>query len=303
MENHSHHQHGHASNQYGKAFVIGIGLNLLFVMAEAVYGWVGHSVALLADAGHNFADVLGLLLAFLASGLSKRLPSPRFTYGFKGTSILAALLNAVLLLVSVGAIVWESIQRLQDPQPVSTNIIIWVAGIGIVINGMTAMMFASGRHADINIRGAFLHLAADALVSLAVVGSGLIIGWTHWYWLDPAMSLFVSLLVIRGTWGLLKESIALSLAAVPKGVDYPAVRAWLASNPQVDEVHDLHIWPMGTTEVALTGHLVMPAGHPGDAFLHSLADELQHRFGIHHVTLQIEVNPVTSCPLAVESVI
>ena len=303
MENHSHHQHGHASIQYGKAFVIGIGLNLLFVVAEAVYGWVGHSVALLADAGHNFADVLGLLLAFLASGLSKRLPSPRFTYGFKGTSILAALLNAVLLLVSVGAIVWESIQRLQDPQPVSTNIIIWVAGIGIVINGMTAMMFASGRHADINIRGAFLHLAADALVSLAVVGSGLIIGWTRWYWLDPAISLFVSLLIIWGTWGLLKESIALSLAAVPKGVDYPTVRAWLASNPQVDEVHDLHIWPMGTTEVALTGHLVMPAGHPGDAFLHSLADELQHRFGIHHVTLQIEVNATAPCPLAAETVI
>lgn len=283
--------------------MLGIGLNLLFVVAEAVYGWVGHSVALLADAGHNFADVLGLLLAFLASGLSKRLPSPRFTYGFKGTSILAALLNAILLLVSVGAIVWESIQRLQDPQPVSTDIIIWVAGIGIVINGMTALMFASGRHADINIRGAFLHLAADALVSLGVAGSGVIIGWTYWYWLDPAMSLLVSLLIIWGGWGLLKESIALSLAAVPKGVDYWAVRAWLAAQPQVVDVHDLHIWPMGTTEVDLTGHLVMPAGHPGDAFLHSLADELQHCFGIHHVTLQIEVNSATACPLVAEKVI
>ena len=300
---HSGHDHAHAPADFGAAFAIGIALNVGFVAIEAAYGLIAGSVALLSDAGHNLGDVLGLSAAWLASRLVQRAPSARFTYGLRGSSILAALFNAVFLLLTVGAISWEAILRLADPAPVAGNVVMVVAAIGIVVNGVTAWLFASGQKDDINLRGAFLHMASDALVSAGVVASGFVILATGWLWLDPLTSLAVNVVIVWGTWGLLRDSLGMSMAAVPAGVDPAKLRAFLAARPGVSAVHDLHVWPISTTETALTCHLVMPAGHPGDAFLHDLAAELARRFRIGHSTLQIETDPQLACALAPDEVV
>jgi cobalt-zinc-cadmium efflux system protein len=283
-----HHGHSHAPADFGRAFAIGVVLNSAFVVVEATYGFLSGSMALVADAGHNLSDVLALMLAWGASIAAKKPPSPRFTYGFKSSTILAALANAMLLAIAIGAILFETIHRFIDPAPVQGMTMVVVAGIGIVINTATALMFMRGRKHDLNIRGAFLHMAADALVSVGVVIAGLAILHTGQVWIDPVTSLIIVAVIAWGTWGLAKDSIKLGLHAVPDTIDVEAVRAHLAGLPGVEAVHDLHIWPMSTTETALTAHLVMPAGHPGDPFLATLRDGLKSRFGIGHVTVQVE---------------
>ncbi|AWN42574.1 cation diffusion facilitator family transporter [Methylobacterium durans] len=301
------HQHGpghvHAPASFGRAFAIGIALNVGFVIVEATYGVLGNSVALLADAGHNLSDVLGLIVAWVAIILSKRAPTSHYTYGMKGSSILAALFNAVFLLVAVGAIAWEAVQRFAEPAPVAGKTVMIVAAIGILINGATAWLFASGRKGDINIKGAFLHMAADAAVSAGVVVAGLVILYTGWTWLDPVVSLCIVAVIVWSTGGLLRDSVRMSLAAVPPGLDPAAVRRHLEDLAGVAAIHDLHIWPMSTTEVALTAHLVMPGGAPGDAFLMRAAREMRERFGIGHVTLQVETSEAAACALAPEHVV
>jgi cobalt-zinc-cadmium efflux system protein len=266
-----------------------VALNTLFVVVEAVYGLLSGSMALVADAGHNLSDVLSLLIAWGASVMTARPASGRFTYGFKSSSILAALANAGLLLVAIGAILIETLRRFVEPAPVEGMTMIVVAGIGVAINTGTALLFMGGRKHDINIRGAFLHMAADALVSVGVVIAGVLILLTGKTWIDPVTGILIVAVIAWGTWGLLKDSVKMGLLAVPEGIDEAAVRAFLAELPGVAAVHDLHIWPMSTTETALTAHVVMPAGHPGDAFLHELAHELEHRFRIGHPTIQVEV--------------
>ncbi len=285
---HEHHGHQHGPSSYGRAFAIGITLNLGFVLAEAVYGILAHSVALLADAGHNSGDVLGLVLAWGASFLARRKPSRRYTYGWRRSSILAALLNATLLLVVTGGISWEAIQRLGEPGSVAGGTIVTVAAVGVVINTATALLFMSGRKGDINIRAAFLHMAADAVVALGVVLAGIAILITHWLWLDPVISLLINAVVVIGTWQLLKDSFNLAVDAVPSGIEPRAVQTYLAELPGVVAVHDLHIWAMSTTETALTAHLIVPTGNPGDAFLSRLSMELHDKFGIEHTTIQVE---------------
>ncbi len=287
---HDHgHGHSHAPADFGRAFLIGIVLNTCFVIVEAVYGWMSGSMALIADAGHNLSDVLSLLLAWGASIAAKRPANTRYTYGYKSSTILAALANAGLLLVAIGAILFETLNRMAEPAPVQGMTMVIVASIGIVINAGTAMMFMRGRHHDINIRGAFLHMAADALVSLGVVLAGGAILMTGAHWIDPAVSLVIVAVIAWGTWGLLKDSLSMSLLAVPKGISEGAVRSYLGGLDGVSEIHDLHIWPMSTTETALTAHLVMPGGHPGDAFLREVAEELNHYHRIGHTTIQVEV--------------
>jgi cobalt-zinc-cadmium efflux system protein len=297
------HAHVHAPHNFGKAFAIGIALNLGFVVIEAVYGLMSNSVALLADAGHNLGDVLGLGLAWLASVLALRAPTARFTYGMRGSSILAALFNAVFLLVVVGGLSWEAIRRLGSPEPVAGKTMMAVAAVGIVVNAATAWLFASGRGQDLNLRGAFLHMASDALVSVGVVAAGLAILLTGWLWLDPVVSLVINGVIVWGTWGLLRDSLGMSMAAVPPQIDPAAVRQFLVGRTGVVAVHDLHIWSMSTTENALTCHLVMPGGHPGDAFLHELARDFARRFRIVHTTVQIEVDPHMACALAPDEVV
>jgi cobalt-zinc-cadmium efflux system protein len=302
-DDHDGHAHGpgghvHAPASFGAAFAIGIGLNTAFVIAEGLFGYASNSVALVADAGHNLSDVLGLVVAWVATVLSKRAPSARYTYGLRGSSILAALFNAVFLLVAVGAIAWEAVQRLFHPEPVAGLTVIVVAAAGIVVNGITAWLFASGRKGDLNIRGAYLHMAADAAVSAGVVIAGVVILFTGWTWLDPLTSLVVSAVIVWGTWSLLRDSMAMSLNAVPPSIDPGAVRVYLENCEGVVEVHDLHIWPMSTTEVALTCHMVIPAGRPGDAFLMQIAHHLEKSFGIQHATLQVETEPHLPCALA-----
>lgn len=300
---HDHASHGHAPKDFGFAFALGTALNAGFVLIEVVYGFLANSMALLADAGHNLSDVAGLLMAWGASTLVKRPPTPRFTYGLRASSILAALANAILLLVAVGAITWEAIQRMSTPEAVAGQTVIIVATIGICINAFTAWLFVSGRKDDLNVRGAFLHMAADAMISLGVVLAGLALLATGWLWLDPLVSLVIAAIIVWGTWGLLRESVNLALHAVPPGIDPLAVRAHLENLPGVDRVHDLHIWPMSTTETALTCHLVMAAGHPGDAFLTGAARSLREAFDIHHTTLQIECGGAAVCPLEPDHVV
>ncbi len=295
---HHHDDHGHAPADFGRAFLIGIGLNAAFVVAEVVFGLAGHSVALLADAGHNLSDVLGLVVAWGAATLARQAPTSRFTYGFGTTSILAALFNAVFLLVVIGGLSWEAIGRLAHPEPVAGRIVMIVAAIGIAINGLCAWLFASGRKGDINIRGAFAHMLADALVSVGVVVAGLVILLTGWEWLDPAVSLVINAVIVWGTWTLLRDSSTMALNAVPPGIEPDRVRRYLAGTRGVAGVHDLHIWPISTTETALTAHLVMPGGHPGDGFLMGLCGALRSDYGIGHATLQIEVEEATVCALA-----
>jgi len=286
---HNHgHGHSHAPADFGRAFAIGIVLNTVFVLIEGGYGLVSGSMALLADAGHNLSDVLGLIIAWGGATLAKRPPSKRFTYGLRGSTILAALFNALFLLLAIGALALEAIQRFGDPHPVPGMTMIVVAAIGIVINGATALLFMSGSKGDLNIRGAYLHMAADAGVSAGVVLAGLLILWTGASWIDPAVTLVIVAVIFWGTWGLLRESVVMSLAAVPPGLDLDDVRGALLALPGVARVHDLHIWPMSTTETALTAHLVMPAGHPGDVFLHDAQHQLEHRFHIRHATIQVE---------------
>ena len=301
---HHGHGHSHAPASFGRAFAIGIALNGLFVGVEAVYGIVAGSMALVADAGHNLSDVLGLLIAWSASVLATRPPSSRFTYGLKSSSILAALANASLLLVALGAITIESVRRLLDPAPIATGPVMVVAAIGIVINTATALMFMRGRHHDLNVRGAFLHMAGDAAVSAGVVIAALVIGFTHAWWIDPVVSLAIVALIGWSTWGLARDALHMSLLAVPPGISEENVRAFLGQQAGVTAVHDLHIWPMSTTETALTAHLVMPEGHPGDAFLHDLAHRLDHDHGIGHATVQIEVDDhAHDCALVSEAVV
>ncbi|HWB48582.1 MAG TPA: cation diffusion facilitator family transporter [Stellaceae bacterium] len=300
---HHGHTHHHAPADYGRAFAIGIALNLAYVAAEAGYGLAAGSLALLADAGHNLGDVLGLGLSWAAALLGRRGPSSRFTYGLRSSSILAALANALILLVVTGGIAWEAIWRLDHPVPTEGGIVALVAAIGIAVNGATALLFASGRGSDLNLRSAFLHMAADALVTAGVVAAGIAIALTGLLWLDPAVSLAVSAVIVYGTWDLVRQSLNLALAAVPRGVDAAAVRAHLLAVTGVTALHDLHIWGMSTTETALTCHLVMPQGHPGDDALARIAHDLEHRFGIHHTTLQIELGDSTECALTPEHVV
>ena len=297
------HGHSHAPASFSTAFAVGIALNVGFVILEATYGFLSNSTALLADAGHNLSDVVGLLVAWMASVLSKRAPTAKYTYGLRSSSILAALFNAMFLLTAVGAIGWEAIQRFANPEPVAGKTVMIVAAIGILINGVTAWMFASGRKGDINIRGAFLHMAADAAVSAGVVLAGGVIILTSWHWIDPVVSLIICAVIMWSTWGLLKDSVQMSLSAVPPNVDPAGVRSFLEGLPGVSQMHDLHIWPMSTTETALTCHLVIPGGHPGDRFIMDAAHELQDRFSIAHVTIQIETSEDTKCHLAPANVV
>lgn len=302
---HSHdhgHSHSHTPASYGRAFAIGIALNTLFIAIEIIYGLKANSLALLADAGHNASDVLGLIVAWGAVWLTKRKPNARYTYGLQSSSILAALANAVFLLVAIGGIAWEAFQRIGHPEPVTGNMVMVVAGIGILVNGFTALLFMKGSKADLNIRGAFLHMATDAAVSLGVVISGLVILQTGMLWLDPAVSIAIALIIMFGTWGLLRDSVNLALHAVPTHIDAAQVKTFLLGVKGVTQVHDLHIWAMSTTTVALSAHLLMPAGHPGDAFVNDLAHRLEHDFGIHHVTLQIEMG-TAECTLAPDHVV
>lgn len=296
---HGRHHHGpghvHAPADFGRAFAIGIALNSAFVVIEAAYGLISGSMALVADAGHNLSDVLGLLIAWGATILAKRSPNTRFTYGLKSSSILAALINAALLLVAVGAIALETVQRFLDPQPVSSGTMIAVAAIGIVINSGTALLFMRGRHDDLNIRGAYLHMAADALVSVGVVVAGIAIMLSGLLWIDPLTSLIIILVIGVGSWGLLRDSVKMSLLAVPANIDHGQVAVYLRGQPGVAEVHDLHIWSISTTETALTAHLFMPGGHPGNAFLAGLTRDLEETFRIDHVTIQIEVDQEDDC--------
>jgi cobalt-zinc-cadmium efflux system protein len=288
MAVHAHsHEHAHASASFGSAFAIGIALNVAFVAVEAAYGFVANSMALLADAGHNLSDVLGLVVAWTGAMMARAAPSLRFTYGLKKASILAALVNSLFLLVAVGAIGAEAVRRLFHPAPTEGGVVAVVAAIGIVINGATALMFARGREHDINIRGAYLHMAADAAVSAAVVFAGLVILWTGQRWVDPVMSLAVAVVILWGSVGLLKESVWMSLAGVPRGIDVDQVEAELAALDGVESVHDLHVWPLSTTETALTAHIVLPEGS-SDALIRRAQAMLHERFRIEHCTIQVE---------------
>lgn len=290
--NHDHagdvHGHVHTLPSNNAAFAIGVALNLGFVVAEVVFGLAANSLALLSDAGHNLSDVFGLLLAWGATHLAKSLPTKRHTYGWRRSSILAALTNAIVLLVVVGGITWEAIQRIARPEAVAGGTVMLVAAAGVAINTISALLFLAGRDRDLNIKGAFLHMAADAAVSLGVVFAGLAIRATGWQWLDPAVSLIIGLVIVAGACSLLRESVNLSMDAVPAGIDPHAVEAYLAALPAVIAVHDLHIWAMSTTEVALTVHLVMEPLPSDDTFLHDLTHALHERFGIGHTTTQIE---------------
>jgi cobalt-zinc-cadmium efflux system protein len=286
---HGHgHGHAHAPVDNNLAFAVGVVLNAAFVAIELGYGISANSLALISDAAHNLGDVFSLLMAWGAMRLSRSLPTRRHTYGLRRSSILAALANAVVLLVAVGGILWEAAGRIAHPEPVHGSTVIWVAAVGIAINAATAFLFTAGRKKDLNRQGAFLHMAADAAVSLAVVVIGIGIALTGWLWLDPAVSLLIGVVIVWGTWGLLRESLNLAMDAVPAGIDAQAVEAYLAGLPGVTAVHDLHIWAMSTTESALTAHLVMPRLPSSDQFLADACHALRHRFDIGHVTIQLE---------------
>lgn len=315
MGNHAHHDHDghahqsgghsdvHAPDDFGTAFACGTALNLGFVLIEVIYGVFANSLALVADAGHNFGDVLGLVMAWVATVLARRVPSQTYTYGLRRGTILAALGNAMLLLVAVGAIAVEGVRRLIAPGQVASVTVIVVAAIGIVINGLTVWLFASGRKQDINLRAAFWHMAYDALVSAGVVAAGGVILVTGWSRLDSIVSLAIAAVILFGTWRLLRDSVGMSLDAVPAGISPDDVTAFLKGEPGIVAIHDLHIWPMSTTETALTCHCLMPAGHPGDEFLVHLAHELHDRFGIGHATIQVEVDEKVACALEPDQVV
>ena len=293
---HDHAGHSHAPDNFGFAFAIGATLNTGFVIAELAFGYAANSLALVSDAVHNLSDVFSLLLAWGAAWLAGRRPTDTHTYGFRRASILAALINAGLLLVAVGGIAVEALNRLREPVAVAGWTVVWVAALGILVNGGTAMLFMRGRHGDLNIRGAYLHMVADAAVSFGVVIAALLIMATGWLWIDPAISLVIAAVVLVSGWGLMRDSVNLALDAVPRGIELADVRDYLATLEGVSEVHDLHIWAMSTNETALTAHLVRPGGHD-DAFLHQVCEGLSHRFKIHHATLQVEASS-EACKLA-----
>ncbi|MDR5751276.1 MULTISPECIES: cation diffusion facilitator family transporter [unclassified Caballeronia] len=287
---HGGHHHHHAPQEgQGRVFALAVGLNMLIVVVQGIYGFLAHSTALLADAGHNLSDVLGLLLAWGAVWLGKRQPSQRYTFGLGSSSILASLANAALLLFACGAIALEAIQRLLNPAPVAGLDVFVVATLGLVVNGFSAWLFMRGSKEDLNVRGAFLHMAADAAISAAVAVSGLVILYTGASWIDPLMSLVVVAVIVYGTWGLGRDAMRLAMAAVPPSVDMTRIRQYLAEIPGVDDVHDLHVWALSTTENAMTAHLVMPEGHPGDAFVDGIVDTLRADYAMHHATLQVEL--------------
>ena len=285
---HSHAGHSHAPSSFGRAFAIGTALNVSFVLIETFFGLRANSVSLLADAGHNLSDVAGLLIAWGASVLATRGPTARRTYGLRSSSILAAVVNAVFLLLALGAIVWEALTRFQTPESVAAGTIAWVAGAGILVNGATALLFMAGRKHDLNIRSAYMHMAADAGVSAGVLIGGIAIVYTGWLWLDPVISITIAVIIALSTWGLLRESVNLALNAVPAHLDPATVESYLRGLPGVTGVHDLHIWGMSTTDVALTAHIIRPEVCDDDVLLRDAAHTLQSRFGISHPTLQIE---------------
>ena len=297
---HSHgHGHSHAAPDGSGAFVLAMALNSAFLVAEFVYGWLSNSTALLADAGHNLSDVLGLLLSWGAMVLAKRVPNERFTYGWRSSSILAALFNAVILLLACGAIGWEALSRFANPEPVASSTVMVVATVGILVNGFSAWLFSRGQQNDLNVRAAYLHMLADAGVSVGVVLAAALMSQTGWHWLDPLVSLVIVALIVKSTWGLLKESMKLALNSVPEHIDAAGVAAFLRQQVGVTEVHDLHIWGLSTTEVALTAHLVMPQGHASDADLDAMTEALRTQFKIQHATLQIELGTTQhACALA-----
>lgn len=288
---HDHAHHHHAPASFDRAFAIGITLNIAFVAIEAYYGWKVNSLALLADAGHNLGDVAGLVLAWGGALAGRVRPGARYTYGWKRASILAAFANALLLLVAMGSLAWEAVGRLNAPEPTQGFTVMVVAGIGIFVNLGTALLFMRGREHDLNIQGAFMHMAADALVSAGVVLAGALSLWFGWVWLDPVASLVIALVIVAGTWRLFRQSLRLMFDGVPEHIDIKAVRQELESLPGVDRVHDLHVWATGTSDVALTAHLVMPLGHPDDAFFETATQRLRDRFRIGHVTLQVLREP------------
>ena len=303
---HDHHDHGHHGHDHdghehghghahalppnpGKALAIGIALNFAFVVLEWGFGAWSHSLALMADATHNLGDVLGLVLAWVAARLSQRAPSEHFTYGLGASSILAALANAVLLVLITGGLVWEAVRRLQEPQAIAGAVVIGVALAGVVVNGLTAWLLHRGHEHDLNMKGAYLHMLGDAAVSVAVAVAGAVILVTGWLWLDPAITVVVGLVIVWSSMGLLRDSVKLALQGVPQAIDSTEVRGYLEALKGVSEVHDLHIWAMSTTGTALTAHLVCPGGHPGDEFIEHTRGEIGQRFGIRHVTLQVEL--------------
>lgn len=306
---HDHHHHGHgdghshAPASFGRTFAIATALNIALVAAQVVYGLYANSLALLADAGHNFGDVMGLVIAWVAFAIADWRPSARFTYRMRAASILSAMANGLLLLVAVGIIVYEAVTRLYAPEPVATTPVIIVATMAVVINGLSAWLLSRGSKGDLNMRGAFLHMLADTAVSVAVIVAAFGIMWTGWQWLDPAVSLLISVVILIGTWRLLRDSLRLALNAAPRDIDPAEVQRYFEGLPEVTGMHDLHIWAMSTTETALTCHLVTPGGHPGDAFLQKVAGDLRSRFEICHMTVQIELNDAGHCDLQPDSVL
>jgi cobalt-zinc-cadmium efflux system protein len=313
QDRHDHHDHGHAHGHHhhhhpaptdmGRAFAIGVALNTAFVAAEVGAGLWSSSLALLADAGHNLSDVLALLLAWGAAVLARRAPTGRRTYGLRKGTILASLANAVMLLIAIGVIVSESVRRLVHPADITTSVVMITAGLGIVINTATALLFFRNRGEDLNVRSAFVHMASDAAVSAVVVIGAGVIAYTGLLWIDPALSLLIAAVIVLGTWSLLRDSINLAMDAVPPGIDVTAVGDWLRARPGVDEVHDLHIWALSTTETALTAHLIRPDNLDCDAFLHETCEGLAHRFRIGHATLQVETDATGACRLAPAEVV
>ena len=294
---HSHsHGHSHAPANFGRAFAVGMILNGGFVILEVGYGLSAHSLALVADAGHNFSDVVGLFLAWGATVWSRRSATAHFTYGWRRSSVLAALCNAVFLLVSVGVIGWEAIRRLREPEPIEAQVMIWVSAAGIAINTITALMFMAGRKGDLNVRATFLHMAADAVISAGVVIAGVVIAFTGWLWLDPVVSLVLVAVIVAGTWGLLRDSFNLALDAVPAGVDVAGVRDYLAHLPAIADVHHLHVWGLSTSDVALTAHVVLAGKSTDNSLLESINHDLSERFGIGHATIQFEAAGQPECP-------
>jgi cobalt-zinc-cadmium efflux system protein len=302
-DHHHGHDHSHAPSSFGRTFAIATGLNVALVAAQVVYGLYANSLALLADAGHNFGDVMGLVIAWLAFAVADWRPSPRFTYRMRAASIMSAMANGLILLIATGVIVYEAVLRLFAPEPIATGPVIVVAAIAVAVNGASAWLLSRGSHSDLNMRGAFLHMLADAGVSVAVIAAAFGIALTGWQWLDPAVSLLISVVILLGTWRLLRDSVRLALNAAPRDIDPDNVERYLAGLPEVAGLHDLHIWAMSTTETALTCHLVTPAGHPGDAFLQKIAADLRRRFDICHVTVQIELADAGHCDLQSDNVL